>query len=267
MNNRSTLALRNSTVIFEGFPEYKCIITNINQLKQHTKQTFLFLTGDLLLNKDIIITETGCKYSLRNTNNTTDNVVYFGVTSEANDVLIKNPYSASNASYSKYQERLFGIRIDKEKLQYRIFTEHIEYPLYCLLTDVFYFYINTTYSLKLGNVVLLFTPMISDNDDDSKVIEIKIENVQTQHKLYFEDKQMPISIGRKDCGINIQHHSISKQHGMLAYSQSEKSFYYNDTNSKNGSFLVVNYGYSLLIQGEMFFVFGNWSFKLWELQR
>ena len=267
MNNPSTLALRNSTFIFEGFPEYKCIITNINKLKQHTKQTFLFLTGDLLLNKDIIITETGCKYSLRNNNNTNDNVVYFGVTSEANDVLIKNPYSTSNASYSKYQERLFGIIIDKDKRQYRIFTEHIEYPLYCLLTDVFYFYINTTYSLKLGNVVLLFTPMISDNDDESKVIEIKIENVQTQHKLYFEDKQMPISIGRKDCGINIQHHSISKQHGMIAYSQSEKSFYYNDTNSKNGSFLVVNYGYSLLIQGEMFFVFGNWSFKLWELQR
>jgi hypothetical protein len=231
-------------------------------MQLNTKPPSLLITGDLVFNKELIINDKGVKHSSE-TNTTKDSkVTYFGVSAKDNDVLVKNVFNLKESDNNK----LFGINYDKNKLMYMIFSECSLFPLYGFLQDVFYFsVVNQTYYLKLGKIDVRFTPI--NFDATKNVIEIVVVLDSKEIKMFFEDSQMPIKIGRKNCGINIEHQSISKQHGLIAYSQSFKSFYYNDTQSRNGTFITLNEGYSLPIQGEMFFLLGESYFKVYELKR
>ena len=248
-----------STVISLGSPETK--YTTPEQMQLKAKPPSLLITGDLVFNKELIVNDKGVKHSSE-TNTTKDNkVTYFGVTKD-NDVLVKNIFHLKESDNNK----LFGINYDKKKLMYTIFSECALFPLYCLLQDVFYFsLVNKTYCLKLGKIDVKFTPI--NFNATKNAIEIVVVLDTKEIKLLFEDSQMPIKIGRKNCGINIEHQSISKQHGLIAYSQSVKSFYYNDTQSRNGTFITLQKGDSLPIQGEMFFILGESYFKVYELKR
>lgn len=249
-----------STVISLGSPETKYITSAKIQLQ--TKPPSLLISGELLFNKELIINEKGVKYSSETNSQIENKITYFGINTKENDVIVKNTFNLKESESNK----LFGIHYDKKKCMYMIFSESSLFPLYSLLQDVFYFsLVKKTYWLKLGSIIVRFTPI--NYNSTQNAIEIVVVLDSKEIKMLFEECQMPIKIGRKNCGINIQHQSISKQHGLIAYSQSFKSFYYSDTQSRNGSFIILKEGYSLPIQGEMFFLLGDSYFKIWELRQ
>ena len=248
-----------STVISLGSPETK--YTTPEQVQLKAKPPSLLITGDLVFNKELIINDKGVKYSSEAKAAKGDKVTYFGIGTKENDVIVKNILHLKESD----NNRLFGIKYDKKKLMYVIFLKYPSLSLYCLLQDVFYFsLVNNTYRLKLGTIDVRFTPI--NFSATKNAIEIIVVLDSQEIKMFFEDSQMPITIGRQNCGINIQHQSISKQHGLIAYSQSVKNFYYNDTQSRNGTFITLQEGYSLPIQGEMFFLLGESYFKVYELK-
>ena len=94
---------------------------------------------------------------------------------------------------------------------------------------------------------------------------ILTEGDETQLKYSFTDSDMHISIGRVSCNIIINNASISKKHGVLAYSKEMNMFYYVDKGSTNGSVVVLKEDDGIRLKGDMRFKLEEVAFRIMEL--
>lgn len=158
--------------------------------------------------------------------------------------------------------KIFKIYFDKNKKNYILYFLHNALILYYKINDYIYFDTDKDYYFILGNVFL--TINIKEISSYNKQINIQIETENEKEKEYsFKQSEMPIKIGRINCNINISNNSISKIHCFINYSNNK--FYYKDSNSTNGTSLLIREDDYLPIKGEMFFKLDNASFKIKEI--
>jgi hypothetical protein len=97
------------------------------------------------------------------------------------------------------------------------------------------------------------------------VYDYYVEGNNYIKSFVFGETSVPISIGRINCLLNINHSSISKTHAVIDFSNDSKKFYFKDLKSTNGTTLIMKEDDSLRIKGEMKFKLDNIPFKLWEM--
>ena len=94
---------------------------------------------------------------------------------------------------------------------------------------------------------------------DTSKTEIGIINIKVEDKNYEFNKEndLPITIGRNNCKININNNSISKNHAVIEYSAEYNSFYIKDLGSTNKTYFVIKNGGNIKINRDM-------NFKVFE---
>lgn len=171
----------------------------------------LLLTGELFYNKEIIIDKNGMVNGLRKKK---DGQTFFGLKnmkdytgSYYNDLVLNYHTNMRNATLTG---RVFDISYQKKTNDYRLHMIHNSMIINYMITNNFYFEYDKDYYMVLGKVLVTITAQ------------------HGEHQLLDVIIDMPISIGRAACNIIINNSSISKKHGVLAYSNETNMFYYID---------------------------------------
>ena len=218
------------------------------------------------------MTQNGLINGLRNKN---DGKSFFGISNpkdnssciQYNDYIISSLYSTQfNMSISKnITGRVFDISFCKHRNCYILTMINNALLLYYYIEHSFYFEKDKDYFIILGKVLL--TIVIRTADDGQKALLIRVEfndSEKTFDYVYYKE-DTPISIGRKRCVLTIEHCSLSKNHGMIKYSEELQQYYYTDNQSTNGSIFVFQERDSLCIKGDMKFKLNDITFQILEL--
>jgi hypothetical protein len=229
----------------------------------------LILTGDLFYNKIIEIDKYGMKNSLRQKN---DGVTIFGYIDDnsiSNEPLfdfyldLKTVKKENNNKRYKKHGKVFEIILDRKEKVFLLYFMHNTFLLYYKINDNLSFEYDKDYFLILGDIFMTIDAKKSINTNE-KIINIQVEIEDEKPKKYtFEQKDVPIKIGRSNCTINIPKQSISKLHSIIDFSND--IFVYKDAKSTNGSTLLIKEDDILVIKGEMNFKLEDLSFKIKEI--
>lgn len=241
--------------------------TKENSFQYETTTNKILLSGELFYFKEVLVDSNGIKNSLRNKN---DTKAFFGISDTKdyndncyNDFIINIPDDKKKLSSSNSTGRVFEISYSKITNDYSISVIHKQMTLYYQIESLFFFNDNKEYLFRIGKIFVLF---YQKEVKKEKYIEI---DIQYQHKQFesfvFGETSVPISIGRINCLLNINHSSISKTHAVIDFSNDSKKFYFKDLKSTNGTTLIMKEDDSLKIKGEMKFKLDNIPFKLWEM--
>jgi hypothetical protein len=264
--------------IFRSSYNSKVNSSIINFSKINSKQEFnlddintkLILSGELFLNKEIEIDKFGMKNSLRQKN---DGVIIFGYKENKNltytalyDYIIDSRFEKiRNTPHHKKRKysKIFEIILDKKEKVYYLYFAHNSLLLYYKIDDLLYFEYDKEYYLILGDIFLTVNAKRNFNSNEKYLhIEVEFEDEKPQ-KYIFEEKDLPIKIGRTDCIINIPKPSISKLHSTINFSNN--MFFYKDEKSTNGTILLIKEDDFLKIKGEMNFKLEDIPFTIKEI--
>jgi hypothetical protein len=236
-----------------------------------TSTNKILLKGELFQNQTLFITDQGLINSIRDKK---DGQCFFGVCNSKdysgyyyNDYIFSALIlSQFNISYQNNSTgRIFNISYSKVKKCYNINMISNELLLYYYIEDTFYFEKDKGYFLILGKVLL--TVVMGSKELGKKYLLIRVEfnDSDDVHDYVYSKEDMPVSIGRKNCVLNIEHCSLSKKHGELFYSDELSMFYYKDNESTNGSIFLFQERDSIRIKGEMKMKLNEIGFQLLEL--
>lgn len=231
-----------------------------NNIEPKTK---IVLTGELFNNDNIEIYKYGMKNGLRKK---LDGMAIFGLKENVNDTdnnfcdyfLNLNNIDENNNGLTRFG-KVFKIYFDSKAKMYMLYFFHNSLILYYKITDYIFFDIDKDYFLILGDIFLTVNIKIVGTNKKQINIETEMENEKLKQYTYSQD-EAPIKIGRNDCNINIQNPSISKIHCIIHFS--DGVFYYEDSQSTNGSSLLVREDDILRIRGEMHLKLEDVSFKI-----
>ena len=229
----------------------------------------LIITGELFLNQIIEIDKYGMKKGLRKKK---DGLSIFGCKDENNnsslpiyDYYLDLKISKKDSNHHKHKKsmKVFEIFLDKKEKVYVLYFTHNSLLLYYKINDNLIFENDREYYLILGDILLTVTVKKASNTNE-KVINILVEIEDEKPKKYiYEQKDVPIKIGRANCNIDIPKPSISKLHSIIEFSND--NFVYKDAKSTNGSTLLIKEDDILVIKGEMNFKLEDLSFKIKEI--
>ena len=259
-------------------PKFDSAIVNNNMEFNFVEiKTKLLLTGELFLNKAIEIDKNGMKNGLRKKgdgrtifgykldnnnniniiNNNNNNTVDYLLDIKFDKIKKKRTYKENNIS------QVFEIFINLRQKAYFLYFLHNTLLLYYKINDFFYFELDRDYFLILGDIFLTVNVKRSLNSN-TKIINCQVETENKKRKKYsYEQKDVPIKIGRENCQINIPKPSISKLHSVINFSNDH--FYYKDKKSTNGSTLLIKEDDCIEIKGEMNFKLEDIPFKIREI--
>ena len=268
INNQLLKSFHNSKINYSGL--------NFSKTNSNTEDILadinikLILSGDLFLNKIIEIDKYGMKNSLRKKSN---GVTIFGY--KNNNIIIGEPLydyyfdlkiakkNFQNNNNKEYNTgKVFEIFLDKNEKIFVLYFVHNYLFLYYKIDDNLIFDIDKDYYLILGDIFLTINIKKSINPNE-KIIIIQVELDEKTNKYIFEQKDVPIKIGRANCTINIENPSISKLHSIIDFSND--TFVYKDAKSTNGSTLLIKEDDIIKIKGEMNFKLEDISFKIKEI--
>ena len=220
-----------------------------NSFHHETTTNKILLSGELFYFKEVLMDSIGIKNSLRNKD---DSKAFFGISDVRdhndncyNDFIINIPDNKRKlCSSSNSTGRVFEISYSKITNDYSISVVHGQMNLYYQIESLFFFNDNKEYLFRIGKITVLFYQKEVKNQ---KYIEI---DIQYQNKAFeshaFIESNVPISIGRMNCSLNINHPSISKTHAVIDFSNDSKKFYFKDLKSTNGSILIISAAFSRL---------------------
>ena len=268
INNQFLKSFHNSKINYSGL--------NFSKTNSNTEDILadinikLILSGDLFLNKIIEIDKYGMKNSLRKKSN---GVTIFGY--KNNNIIINEPsydyyfdlkiakkHFQNNNNKEYNAGKVFEIFLDKNEKIFVLYFVHNYLFLYYKIDDNLIFDIDKDYYLILGDIFLTINIKKSINPNE-KIIIIQVELDEKTNKYIFEQKDVPIKIGRDNCTINIPNPSISKLHSIIDFSND--TFVYKDAKSTNGSTLLIKEDDIIKIKGEMNFKLEDISFKIKEI--
>jgi len=228
-------------------------------------KTKIVLAGDLFSSDNIEIYKYGMKNGLRQK---MDGMAIFGIKENAEDsdsnycdyFLNLNNIDEDNNGLTRFG-KVFKIYFDSKEKMYLLYFFHNSLILYYKINDYIFFDIDKDYFLILGDIFLTINIKSVGENKKQLNIETEMENEKLKHYTYSQD-EAPIKIGRNDCNINIQNPSISKVHCIIHFS--DGVFYYEDSNSTNGSSLLIREDDILRIKGEMHLKLEDVSFTIKE---
>ena len=241
---------------------------NLEDIFQIEVKKNLILSGELFSNKIIEIDKFGMKDSLRKKH---DGTTIFGIKNESDnpdiplyDYLLDIKLENNNRVHKKHKSgKVFEIILDKIEKIYVLLFNHSSLILYYKINDPLFFDSEKDYFLILGDIFLTINVKKSNNSNEKLLnIQVEVEDEKTK-KYTYEQKDMPIKIGRINSQIDIPKPSISKIHGIFDFSNN--MFFYNDMKSTNGSTLLIKEDDILKIKGEMNFKLDDISFQIKEI--
>jgi hypothetical protein len=210
---------------------------------------------------------TGLKNSLRKKN---DSKAFFGLAdmkdytnTSYNDYIINLPNKKRKISSSNSTGRVFEISYSKVTNDFSLSVIHTYLTLYYQIENLFFFKDKKEYLFRIGKVFVLIYQKVHEGQ---KYIEIGIQYDNKQFESHlFPETQSPISKGRTNCLLNINHSSVSKQHAIIEFSHGSKTFYYKDLKSTNGSIFILKEDDTLKLKGQMKFKLNEVLFRIMEL--
>ena len=119
---------------------------------------------------------------------------------------------------------------------------------------------NNFYYIKIGRVVVIIA--INSNNNYIKIKIKKHENIKGEKIYNLTNKDIPITIGRKLCTVNIENNSVSKLHAIINYDKQLDQYYISDENSTNGTQVLLHENKTVGINGKMSFFIGEKSFMI-----
>ena len=158
---------------------------------------------------------------------------------------------------------LFCIQYNKTSNNYILtsFTDEIFFALEIWSNKNFYLENSKRYYVQLSDIIISIFP----NNID-KNITIKLLNLQTEekgkNKYILDCNNLPITIGRNGCSININKTSISKVHLLINFDTNRNQFFIRDNFSTNGSLILLKKGKDIKLEDKMFFFLGKEHFML-----
>jgi hypothetical protein len=266
-NNFSQISFSN----FENDDNVETVENSILNIgKNNNLNLKLRLTGELFFGNELIITPNGLINSVRNHN---DGQTFFGINNSKdytgtyyNDYIINYPFE--NEEYiSNHTGRIFDISYSKKTNDYSLYLMNSNFCIYYEINNKIYFKNEKEYYILIGKILMTISQ--KDCPNKQKIINIKIEfeDESKKEQLFeFKNTDVPIDIGRnKENKIFIDDISISKKHGVILYSESQKSFIYKDKRSTNGSTLIMKDDDSIKIKGEMKCKLNDIMFNIMEI--
>ena len=207
----------------------------------------LKLVGKIFWNKDVYIDRFGLKSGNRKKKN---GIVIFGIGKNEDKIdFVINISKLKLKNIDKYIQ-LFSIEYDKIEERFKL--KVIKNDIKILLTLDFEYFFENSKSIEIivGKIQMLI---------DTSKTEIGIINIKVEDKNYEFNKEndLPITIGRNNCKININNNSISKNHAVIEYSAEYNSFYIKDLGSTNKTYFVIRNGGNIKINRDM-------NFKVFE---
>ena len=151
--------------------------------------------------------------------------------------------------------------IDYDKNMNNFFIKSLTKDVYfSLIVTKFYLQYSNFYYMKIGRVVVIIA--INTNKNNIKVKIKKHENIIDEQIYNFTNKDIPITIGRKLCTVNIDNNSVSKLHAIINYDEQINEYFISDENSTNGTQLLLHEDKIVEINGKMRFYIGEKSFMI-----
>ena len=271
INNQLLKSIYNSKISYSGLNISK-INSNIGDILVDINIK-LILTGDLFLNKIIEIDKYGMKNSLRKDPNGVtifgykrDNINPTGPLCDYYFDLQISQKENNNQNRNKKHNfgKVFEIFIDKIEKIFVLYFVHNSLFLYYKINDHLIFDIDKDYYLILGDIFMTIN-IKKTQDSNKKIINIEVELDEKTKKYTFEQNDVPIKIGRANCNIEISKPSISKLHSIIDFDFSNDTFLYKDSQSTNGTTLLIKEDDIIKIKGEMNFKLEDIAFKIKEI--
>lgn len=271
INNQLLKSIYNSKISYSGLNISK-INSNIGDILVDINIK-LILTGDLFLNKIIEIDKYGMKNSLRKDPNGVtifgykrDNINPTGPLCDYYFDLQIAQKENNNQNRNKKHNfgKVFEIFIDKIEKIFVLYFVHNSLFLYYKINDHLIFDIDKDYYLILGDIFMTIN-IKKTQDSNKKIINIEVELDEKTKKYTFEQNDVPIKIGRANCNIEISKPSISKLHSIIDFDFSNDTFLYKDSQSTNGTTLLIKEDDIIKIKGEMNFKLEDIAFKIKEI--
>lgn len=241
-------------------------------------------------NNQILIDKNGL---IEENNKNKNKVTFFGIDPLIEEEIFNNfrnnYFNTNNNNNGKEIKKNYeGILISKKVLNRPVITNKTgffyiiydlvknKYILKSLVKGMFYFALVINHEegfyfleefennnfIKLGKVVL----NISVNNQ-TKNLTIKIcksKGLFEEQTFYFSKEDIPITIGRNFCTINILHSSVSKVHAFIDYDKLKQKFIIFDNNSTNGTHLILKENKTLVIDRKMIFCLEDKYFTVVE---
>ena len=166
---------------------------------------------------------------------------------------------------------LFTIRYIASMELFEFCSTHNTIPIELLLDHEYQLRNGYDYNVKLGEVVVILKVLKNINDEDILKIKIKYNddennaneknNKNRKQEYNFNssnDVNKYISIGRRNCTININDDSVSNTHLKIRYSNNTDTFSVIDGGSQNGSYLLLNEPFNFI------YIKNTLSFRFFE---
>ena len=168
---------------------------------------------------------------------------------------------------------LFTIKYISSMELFEFCSTHKSIPVQLLLDYEYQLRNGYDYNILLGEVCIILKVLKNINDEDILRIIIKnkideknnnndLNNNKKQEEIYnfnsSNNINQYISIGRKNCAININNDTLNDIHLKIRYSNNTDTFSIIDNNTKNGSYLLLNEPFNFL------YIKNILSFRLFE---
>lgn len=135
------------------------------------------------------------------------------------------------------------------------FTDDIFFALEIWSNRNLYIEHSQRYYIQMSDIIISLKSNIIDKNITIKILNFKNEENKSgdKNKYIFKFNQVPITIGRNNCSINIDKNSISKVHLIINYDVNTNQFFLRDNFSTNGSFILLKNGKEVTLADKMFF--------------
>ena len=149
---------------------------------------------------------------------------------------------------------LFSIQYNNSLNKYVLssLVEEIFFALKISSNKNFYLDDSKRYYLQLTDTIISILPNNIDKNIIIKILNINKEK-NDKSKYIFEYNQLPITIGRIGCNINIHKNYISKIHLIINYDTNINQFFIKDNDSTNGSLILLKKGKEIKLEDKNFF--------------
>lgn len=156
---------------------------------------------------------------------------------------------------------LFTIKYIASMELFEFCSIHNKVPVELLLDHEYQLRNGYDYNILLGEICVILKVFKNINDEDILKIKIKdrIEDIYNFLNISINKKEEEfyifnssnyinklITIGRKNCTVNINNDTISDIHLKILYSDNTDTFSVKDNNSQNGSYLLLNEPFNFL---------------------
>ena len=180
----------------------------------------------------------------------------------SDDAMVRVVYSLRKESKTI---TLFTIRYIASMELFEFCSTHNNIPVELSLDHEYQLRNGYIYNILLGEVCVILRVFKNKNDED--ILRIRIQDKidekniidNSNNNLNLSKKQEDtynfnssndiykyISIGRKNCTINIDNETVSDTHLKIRYSDNSDNFYVIDGESKTGSYLLLNEPFNYL---------------------